>query len=139
MRVYVQKAALGLLVLFCVYTLAAALHLIIGLDRGAVALANWEARLEPARRNLPVERGVIGYVTEWDVPGMSYDARDLESEYLLAQYALAPLILVKGPQAEWNVAVLSPEAARIWRESEAGQFQLIHLNHNIYLLHRMEN
>jgi hypothetical protein len=139
MRVNFQKAAFGLMVCFSVYSLAFLWRSTIHLDRGAQALAEWESHLDSARQALPVERGVIGYVTEWDVEGVSYDARDLESEFLLAQYALAPLVLVKGPQTEWNLAVFRPATARAWQAAHAGEFDLIHLNHNVYLLHRREN
>jgi hypothetical protein len=78
-------------------------------------------------------------VGEWDVPGIEYSYWDQESEYLLAQYALAPLILVKGPAAEWNVAVLSPQAFEAWSELNPGLFEVQHIRQNVYLLHKLKD
>ena len=108
-----------------------------GLERGAEALNAWEARLEPVRAALPVKRGVIGYIGEWDVLGTSYGVWDQESEYLLTQYALAPLILVKGPAAEWNVAVLERRSLEVWQSAHPGEYEVIPLKHNVYLLHKL--
>lgn len=138
MRSFLQKTAVILLVIASLYSLARYWDSTIDLEMGAQALAAWEARLEPARRALPIQRGVIGYVGEWDVPGVEYNFWDQEGEYLLAQYTLAPFILVKGAQAEWNVAVLSNRAFEIWEQSNQGKFDIIRLKHNVYLLHRIE-
>jgi hypothetical protein len=136
MRTKLQKAAVWLLALTSLLSVLLFWRSTIGLERGAEALDAWEARLAPVRAALPIERGVIGYVGEWDVPGAEYSFWDQESEYLLAQYALAPLIVVKGPGAEWNVAVLSPKSFDIWQSSHAGEFEVTRLKHNVYILHR---
>jgi hypothetical protein len=109
------------------------------IERGAEALETWEERLAPVRTALPIQRGVIGYVSDWDVPGAAYHVWDQESEYLLAQYALAPLIVVKGPVAEWNVAVLEPGAIEIWQATYPGEYEVIRLKHNVYLLHKLNS
>jgi hypothetical protein len=107
-------------------------------NTGSLALEAWEERLAPARRNLPVQRGVVGYVAEWDVPGIEYSPGDQEAEFLLSQYALAPLVLVRGAQAEWNVAVFSPEAFRAWKAANEQYFDIIQLRHNVFILHRRD-
>ena len=107
------------------------------LDRGGDALDTWEARLGPAKEALPA-RGIIGYVGEWDVPGIPYAFWDQESEFLLAQYSLAPLILKKGAAAEWNVAVLGPKAFAAWKRLNGDRFQLMDVGHGVYVLHRLK-
>ncbi|HEY6074559.1 MAG TPA: hypothetical protein VIV15_14515, partial [Anaerolineales bacterium] len=82
---------------------------------GGEAIASFEKRLEPVKAPLPFQRGVIGYFGEWDMPGAGYEELDQHAEYLLAQYALAPLILKRGAGAEWNVAVLSPKLMAAFR------------------------
>lgn len=108
------------------------------IDKGSEALERWEERLAPARDAIPVERGVIGFVSDWNVPGIEYHFSDVESEFLLTQYALAPLVLVNGPVAEWNIAILNNRAFKIWEEANAGQFEVIRFKNGIYLLHRLE-
>jgi len=106
-------------------------------DRGGEAIATWEARLVPARKVLPLDRGVIGYVGDWDVPGIPYALWDQESEYLLTQYALAPLILKKGMVAEWNVAVLKPKTFAAWQAAYGTQFEVLPVGRSVYVLHRL--
>ena len=45
---------------------------------------------------------MIGYISDSDVPGAAYDAANDEGEYILTQYALAPIIIVRGTDQEWN-------------------------------------
>jgi hypothetical protein len=139
MSVKVKKIAVVLLGLICLISAAQSWRSSIGLDLGSEALADWEARLEPVKDALPIERGVIGYIGEWDVPGIEYSYWDQEGEYLLAQYALAPLILVKGPHAGWNVAVLSPQAFSAWSATHEGQYEVQHIRQNVYVLHKLNN
>src|SRR5512134_593319 len=68
----------------------------LNIDKGSEALERWEERIQPAREALPIKRGVIGFVSDWNVPGMEYNFSDVESEFLLTQYALAPFVLVNG-------------------------------------------
>lgn len=135
-----QEKARKLIVIFLVCTSLYATFLhwrsTIDLDRGAEALDQWEAQFQPVREALPVKRGVIGFVDDSDVPGIEYDPGDQETEFILTQYALAPLILVKGAVADWNVAILSREAVRLWKETNKGEFDVIHIKNNIYLLYR---
>jgi hypothetical protein len=137
-----RKAAVVLLVLTSLVSLVGHWRYTMSLntkDAGSEALDIWEARLEPARHTLPVERGMIGFLGEWDVAGMEFSPIDQEAEFLLSQYSLAPFILVRGPRAEWNVAVLSPKAYKTWEQSNQGDFEVIALRHNVYLLHRLKN
>jgi hypothetical protein len=108
------------------------------LDRGGDALEGWEARIGPARERLPIRRGTIGYVGEWDVPGVPYAFWDQESEFLLSQYTLAPLVLKKGAAAEWNVAVLSPKPYAAWKRLYGGKFTVMDVGHGVYILHRAD-
>ena len=108
------------------------------LEAGRAALDAWDARLSRAKEALPVKRGVIGYVGEWDVPGFPYAYWDQESEFLLSQYALAPLILKKGAAAEWNVAVLDAKAFAAWKRLNQANFQVTDVGHGVYVLHRLE-
>ena len=137
MRPNLQNITVILLVVASAVTSVQYMRSTFGMQRGSEALDAWEARLEPVKAALPIKRGLVGYVSEWDVPGAEYGEWDQESEYLLAQYALAPLILVKGGSQEWNVAVLSRSSMHVWQELHAGEYELIPLKHNVYLLHKL--
>ena len=136
MQIKIQKLAVILLVLTSLYSIVLHWCSTIGIDKGSEALDTWEDHLQPVRDALPIKRGVIGFVGEWDVPGIESAFMDQESEYLLTQYALAPLILVRGAVAEWNIAILNRGAFAIWEQSNQGKFEVIPFKHNIYLLHR---
>lgn len=62
---------------------------------GQDAATIWEDRLLALKSDLP-ERGVIGYISEQDYPGVSFNAVDQDEEFVLTQYSLAPLILDRG-------------------------------------------
>lgn len=59
----------------------------------------WERRLRRVKPLLP-ESGVIGYVSDWDVPDADISLKDQQIEYLLSQYTLAPLVLERGTNHE---------------------------------------
>ncbi|HVN16067.1 MAG TPA: hypothetical protein VMT73_10045 [Anaerolineales bacterium] len=139
MRSVLQKVAVTLLALACLYSLVhywISVRSLNTITTGNQAVENWEARLEPVKQALPIKRGIVGYVVEWDVPGVKYAFGDLETEYFLSQYALAPLILVQGAKAEWNVAILKPDEIKIWERIYQGKFDVTCLKNNVYLLHR---
>jgi hypothetical protein len=137
MRVKLQIAAVLLLILTSSFSLTQYWHSTVGVDKDSDALDAWAARLEPARRALPIKRGVIGYLGQWDLPEINYDYADQEGEFILTQYALAPLILVRGAQEEWNIAVLNPTAFEAWQESNPGEYEIIEFKYGVYLLHRL--
>lgn len=130
--------------LFIVFIVIASLYasiqtLISTKDLGSVRddpVADWEVRFQPLKERLPFQRGVVGYISDSNIPGADFDPANEEGEYVLAQYVMAPIVIVKGLEQEWNVANLSPKAYRIWSASNNGQFEVIPFKGNIYLLHK---
>ena len=55
---------------------------------------------------------------------------------MLTQYAMAPVILIRGTMEEWDIANLSTEAYRIWSAGNSGGFDVTPLRNGLYLLHR---
>lgn len=106
---------------------------------GGEAIAAFEKRLEPVRQVLPFERGVIGFLGEWDVPEISSEFLDQQVEYILAQYTLAPLILERGTAPEWSVAILGPAALAAWERVHPGEFGITPIGRGVYILHRQGN
>lgn len=94
-------------------------------DTGAERLDRWEADMQLVRDTLPIQRGVVGYISESDLEGVEFAFWDDETEFILTQYALAPLILKKGLAAEWNVVVLREEYLKMWLEQNPGQYEII--------------
>lgn len=98
---------------------------------------DWEKRFEPLKARLPFVRGIIGYIDDADVPGADYNTADEQGEYVLVQYSLAPIIIVKGLDQEWNVGNFSRKAYKIWAKSNHGQFEVFPFKGNLYLIHRL--
>ena len=69
-------------------------------------VTNWERRIEPLKNDLP-KNGEIGYLSEWDLPGWSGGQSDMDNEYRLTQYALAPRLLIRGHDYAQIVANLT--------------------------------
>ena len=134
---WLQRLALGLIVLASVA--ASIQNLLATRSLGSVSddpVADWEKRFEPIRARLPFKRGVVGYISDASVPGMPYDAANDEGEYVLTQYALAPIIIVKGTNQEWNIANLDRAAFAAWQQANGGTFDVTPFKGGLYLLHR---
>jgi hypothetical protein len=102
-------------------------------------VADWEKRFAPIKERLPFRRGVVGYISDSSVPGAIYDAANDEGEYVLTQYVMAPIIIVKGTNQEWNIANLDHQAFDLWSKSNQTKFQVTALKGGLYLLHRTAN
>lgn len=131
-----QKIMVALLLafsLFSIYQLvSASIH--IG-DTGSDRLDLWEADMQQVREALPVDRGVVGYISEEDLEGAEFAFWDNETEFMLTQYALAPLILKKGLVSEWNVVVLREEDLKKWLEANPGNYEIIKIKGQFSVLH----
>lgn len=139
-KVPLKKLALSLFVLGCLSL--AGLHLwdaVQAWDANNIdndMISAWDRRLQPIKEDLPAPPVVIGYIGDWDIPGVSYQLADVETEYVLTQYALAPIIVERGDQYEWTFVNLSKAAQKSWLSSLQGDYQLTEYGNGIYLLHR---
>ena len=100
-------------------------------------VTQWEVRFQAVKKLLPFQRGVTGYLTNSDVPGAKYDVNNEDGEYTLTQYSMAPIILVRGDNEEWTIASLNSKAFQLWSQSNHGQFRVIPLKDDLYLLQRL--
>lgn len=115
-------------------------NLIASKDLGSLTddpVADFEKRFEPLKQQLPFKRGVVGYISDSSIPGASYDPNNDQGEYVLTQYVMSPIIIVKGTDQEWNIGNLRPQAYKIWSQSNHGQFEVTPFKGNIYLIHRL--
>ena len=101
-------------------------------------VADWGSRFKPVLEALPIQRGTLGYLAEWDIPGAYFVESDLDAEYILTQYAFAPFILVRGVNHEWIVGSLSPHAYELWKQIRVGVYEDHKFKGNIYLFHRLD-
>ncbi len=102
-------------------------------------VADWEKRFVPVKQHIPFERGVVGYISDSSVPGVSYNAANDEGEYVLTQYVMSPIVIVKGTNQAWNIANLSRQAFELWNKSNQGKFEVMAFKGSLYLLHRIGN
>lgn len=100
--------------------------------------AAWEKRFEPVKEALPFEYGVIGYVGDWDVPGLDYDPANTEAEHILTQYALTPIVVSRDISREWILVNLSAQDFETWFAAQQGEFEVTKYKFNLYLLRRIK-
>lgn len=137
---WLQRGMIVLLVLASVY--ASVQNLISTRDLGSVSddpVADWEKRFTPLKERLPFQRGIVGYISDSDIPGASYDAANDEGEYVLAQYILAPIVIKRGTDQEWNIANLDRQTFDLWSKTDGARFQVTAFKGGLYLLHRVGN
>jgi len=135
---WLQRGLLGLIIIASLY--ASIQNLISTKYLGSISddpVADWEKRFVLLRQQLPFKRGLIGYISDSSIPGITYNAANDEGEYVLTQYVMAPIILIKGTDQEWNIGNLGPKAYKIWSESNQGKFEVIPYQGNIFLLHKL--
>src|SRR5512138_2566466 len=137
---WLQRGLLIALVLAGIYASVANLISTRGLGSTSEdPVAQWDARFAPIKARLPFQRGVVGYISDSSIPGVDFDAANDEGEYVLTQYALAPIIILKGTDQEWNIANLSRPAYEAWAKTSQGQFEVTAFKGGLYLLHRIGN
>ncbi len=137
---WLQRLFLVLLVAIGLY--ASVRNLLSTRDLGSTSddpVADWEKRFTPIKQRLPFERGVVGYISDSSIPGVSYDAANDEGEYVLTQYVMSPIVIVKGTDQEWDIANLSRPAFALWSRANAGKFEVTAYKGGLYLLHRNGN
>jgi len=98
----------------------------------AAVIADWEKRLSKLVEPIPFERGLVGYLSASE----STAAGDAEGEFVLAQYALAPLILERGTEQEWNILNLDPETFKQWLREHESEFELVRAGGGMYLVRK---
>jgi len=139
MNPLLKKLAIFLLVLVSVYSSIAFLLASIQAWNPRLitndGVYDWDTRLADARADLPPDVKVIGYVSEWDVLP-DYDYPDNETEYVLTQFAMAPVIVAREGQHEWVIVNLSPKDFETWAATQPANIKVIKYKLGIYLVHK---
>jgi hypothetical protein len=103
----------------------------------AAVIAAWNDRLSKLIAPIPFERGFVGYLSNADISGADFSSDDAEGEFVLTQYAITPLILVRGTEQEWNILNLDRDIFEKWRQENAGKFEVVKSGGGMYLVHKV--
>lgn len=96
----------------------------------------WEKRVESVLDHIPGDIQVIGYVADWDIPGLEYNLIDQDTEYTLTQYALAPRILVPGLDHEWIIGNFTGPGFRAWLDEQLPSYEVREIGFGMYVIHK---
>ena len=97
----------------------------------------FEERLKNLRDLIPLEHGVIGYISDEDIASVESDPSNASGEYVLSQYALSPLILDAGNYHEWNILNLTSDTYEIWNRELGNEYKLVGSGGGFYLVQRL--
>jgi hypothetical protein len=129
----------SLIILSILYTLGAGLYYSWGIlykpdPSDADYISTWESRLADLKQELPSTEKTVGYVSNWDMTG--YD-KDVYIEFVLTQYALAPLFVERNLDHEWIIANSNTPGFLDWlSEKLPSSYTINNFGSGIYLLHR---
>ena len=96
---------------------------------------DWDMRLADLRANLPPDVDVVGYVSDWDVLP-EYDYPNNETEYVLTQYTMAPVIVARDSEREWLIVNLSPKDFETWAATQSADIKVTKYPLGLYLVHK---
>jgi len=93
----------------------------------------FEERAKNIGAKIPFSHGTIGYLSNENFESTEFDY----IEYVLTQYALAPLILNRGVFHQWNILNISSEAYKIWSDKNGSEYHLVSSGEGFYLIRRL--
>jgi hypothetical protein len=100
-------------------------------------ISSWDKRMAGLRTDLPADARTIGYVGDWDIlPASDTIYANEETEFVLTQYALSPVIVERGDNEEWVILNLSPKAYDIWTQRQPRDIKVTDYGLRIFLVHR---
>src|SRR5512143_2877259 len=117
----IKRLALVLFILISVYS--SVTYLIENIQAwNPVLITNdgvydWDTRLSVLRADLPADVKVVGYISDWDITP-DYNYPDNETEYVLTQYTMAPVVVARGDDQEWVIVNLAPKDFETWRTTQ---------------------
>ena len=135
---YLQRIILAVVAVLGVKTGITSFTSNIKVHSNDTSVAIWDERLSNLIAPIPFERGLVGYISNEDIPGIAFDEDDAEGEYILTQYAVAPLILVRGTDQEWNLLNLDTTAYETWHQTNINDFELVGFGGGLYLVRKVD-
>ena len=135
---YLQRIILIAIAILCMKTGAESFLSTIKIHSYDASVANWDERISNLIAPIPFERGLIGYISNEDIPGAAFTEADTSGEYVLTQFAVAPLILVRGTGQEWNILNLEPDAFETWHQANLNDFEVVGSGGGVYLVRKVD-
>ena len=139
MNPFLKKLAITLLILVSVYS--SVMYLVERIQAWNPRLItndgvyDWDARLADLRADLPPDVKVVGYVSDWDVLP-EYDYPNNETEYVLTQYSLAPVIVARNDEHDWLVVNLKPKDFETWAAMQPADIEVTRYPLGLFLVHK---
>ena len=135
----IKKIALVLFILISVYS--SVTYLIANIQAwNPVLITNdgvydWDTRLSALRDDLPPDVKVVGYISDWDVLP-KYNYPNNETEYVLTQYTMAPVVVARGSDREWVIVNLAPKDFEAWNAAQPSDLDVIKYPNGLFLVHK---
>ena len=139
MHPLIKRLALVLLILVSAYSSVA--YLIERIQAwNPILITNdgvydWDARLSSLRADLPADVKVVGYISDWDVLP-DYDYPNNETEYVLTQYTLAPVIVTRDAERAWVIVNLAPKDFETWLATQSTDIKVKKYPLGLFLVHK---
>ena len=139
MHPLIKKLAIFLFILVAVYS--SATYLINNIKAWNPRLItndgvyDWDTRLADLRADLPPEVEAVGYVSDWDV-SPDYNYPNNETEYVLTQYTLAPVIVTRDAEREWVIVNLAPKDFGTWLATQPTDIKVTRYPLGLFLVHK---
>src|SRR5512141_1776447 len=96
---------------------------------------DWDTRLSVLRSELPSDVKVVGYISDWDITP-DYNYPNNETEYVLTQYTMAPVVVARNGEHEWVIVNLSPKDFETWRATQPADIKVTKYPLGLFLVHR---
>jgi hypothetical protein len=135
---HLQRIVLIAVAFFCVKTGIENFISTIEVQSDDEAVAIWDERLSRLIAPIPFKLGIIGYISIEDIPGAAFDEADASGEFVLTQYAVAPLILTRGADQKWDILNLDPENFEKWMQANGDDFKAVDSGGSVYLVRKAD-
>ena len=139
MHPLIKKLAIVLLVLVSVYS--SVTYLVNNIKAWNPRLItndgvyDWDTRLADLRADLPPDVEVVGYVSDWDI-SPDYNYPNNETEYVLTQYTLAPVIVTRDAERAWVIVNLAPKDFESWLATQSTDIKVKKYPLGLFLVHK---
>ncbi|MFT3892618.1 MAG: hypothetical protein QM730_13365 [Anaerolineales bacterium] len=96
---------------------------------------DWDTRLSALRADLPENVKIVGYISDWDVVP-KYNYPNNETEYVLTQYSMAPVVVTRGADRQWVIVNLAPKDFETWSATQPADIEVFQYPNGLFLVHR---
>jgi hypothetical protein len=134
---YLQRIILILITILGIKTGVETFVSSINMHSNETAVISWDERVSNLIARIPFKRGVIGYISNADIPGATFNQADSSGEYILTQYAAIPLVIIRGTNQEWNILNIDPKTFEKWQQTNGNEFEITGSGGGLYLAHKV--